>query len=214
MALRHRLAELPCFADPANLATPEEPKSPVGESAIALLQAVYRDVRQPLSTRIRCAVEALLFENPKHSSRSNAPTRYYVDTTEICWPFTFSQLSLQRQNPTTKRSTRFAQLPTFSRAAHESTLGPRLPFPCSRPFFLFTQRTAHRQAMPVRVCIIVGSWLVLQVPIGMLLGRYLRRVRRSYPRVTDERESCKRQKVAFGPSAPSDIGETEVVAPT
>lgn len=42
--------------------------------------------------------------------------------------------------------------------------------------------------MPVQIYIIVGSWLILQVPIAMLLGRYLRRVRRSYPRVTEPRE--------------------------
>ena len=67
--------------------------------------------------------------------------------------------------------------------------------------------------MPVRVYIIVGSWLILQVPIGMLLGRYLRRVRRLYPRVTEPSHSCKLQKVAFGPTARSDIGEIKVVAP-
>lgn len=42
--------------------------------------------------------------------------------------------------------------------------------------------------MPVAVYIIVGIWLILQVPMAMLLGRYLRRVRRSYPRATEPSE--------------------------
>ena len=52
----------PCFADPANLVTPEEPPAPDGETALALLQAVYRDQRQPLHVRLRCATEALPYE--------------------------------------------------------------------------------------------------------------------------------------------------------
>jgi|SRR5215469_17901599 len=34
-------------------------------NSLEFLQSVYRDDQQPLSTRIRCAVEALAFERPK-----------------------------------------------------------------------------------------------------------------------------------------------------
>jgi hypothetical protein len=43
-----------------------------GETALGLLQRVYRDQGQPLGMRIRCAVEALPYENPKLSAVSVA----------------------------------------------------------------------------------------------------------------------------------------------
>jgi hypothetical protein len=46
-------------------------------------------------------------------------------------------------------------------------------------------------AMPEWAYITIGTWLVVQLPIGMLLGRRLRGVRRTYSRVTELRESHK-----------------------
>jgi hypothetical protein len=42
-----------------------EQHAPDGETALTLLQNVYRDKTQPLSLRIRCAAEALPYEQPK-----------------------------------------------------------------------------------------------------------------------------------------------------
>ena len=47
---------------------PDPRPGPKGESALALLQAVYRDPDTPLSVRIKCAVEALPYETPKLSA--------------------------------------------------------------------------------------------------------------------------------------------------
>jgi hypothetical protein len=43
----------------------EEPLGPEGESSLQLMQNVYRDRRQPLAMRVRCAVEAAPYENSK-----------------------------------------------------------------------------------------------------------------------------------------------------
>ena len=43
--------------------------------------------------------------------------------------------------------------------------------------------------MPTWAYITIGVWLLLQLPMGMLLGRYLRGVRRSYPRVAEAANS-------------------------
>jgi hypothetical protein len=62
----------PCFANPANLVTPEEPDAPDAATALELLQAVYRDQRQPLPVRIRCATECLPSEAPRLSAMAVA----------------------------------------------------------------------------------------------------------------------------------------------
>jgi hypothetical protein len=63
---------LPCFADPENLEVPEEPIVPEGETSLKLLQAIYKDKKQPLNVRVRCAIEALPFEVPKLSATAIA----------------------------------------------------------------------------------------------------------------------------------------------
>ena len=46
----------------------QEPDTPEGETSLELLQAIYRDRKQPLNVRVRCAVEALVHEYPKLSA--------------------------------------------------------------------------------------------------------------------------------------------------
>jgi hypothetical protein len=70
------MIKLPYFADPKNLEIVEdEPKKieegPEGETSLQLLQTVYRDRKQPLNVRVRCAVEALVHEYPKLSATAH-----------------------------------------------------------------------------------------------------------------------------------------------
>jgi len=46
----------------------EKPEGPEGETSVQLLQTVYRDRKQPLNVRVRCAVEALAHEYPRVSA--------------------------------------------------------------------------------------------------------------------------------------------------
>ena len=70
------MVRLPYFADPKNVEIEEdqpEPKpkiedGPEGETSLQLLQTVYRDRKQPLNVRVRCAVEALAHEYPRVSA--------------------------------------------------------------------------------------------------------------------------------------------------
>jgi len=53
--------------DTALVELEHEPAVPEGETSLQLLQAIYRDKRQPLNVRVRCAIEGLPFEVPKLS---------------------------------------------------------------------------------------------------------------------------------------------------
>src|SRR6516164_4831376 len=46
----------------------EEPEGPEGEASLQLLQAIYKDRKQPLNVRVRCAIGALAHEYPKVSA--------------------------------------------------------------------------------------------------------------------------------------------------
>ena len=59
---------MPPFADPANLMVEEREEGPEGETSLELLQNVYRNRKQPLNVRVRCAVEALAHEYPRVSA--------------------------------------------------------------------------------------------------------------------------------------------------
>ena len=59
---------MPLFADPANLTPTEIEDGPEGETSLQLLQNVYRNRKQPLNVRVRCAVEALVHEYPRVSA--------------------------------------------------------------------------------------------------------------------------------------------------
>src|SRR5262249_18600845 len=54
--------------DAALVALEEEQQGPEGETSLQLLQTVYRDRKQPLNVRVRCAVEALAHEYPRVSA--------------------------------------------------------------------------------------------------------------------------------------------------
>jgi len=43
----------------------QDPEAPDGETALGLLQAIYRDKRTPLHTRVRAATIAIQYEVPK-----------------------------------------------------------------------------------------------------------------------------------------------------
>jgi hypothetical protein len=76
------MIKLPYFADPKNLVVEEDrpvkvadvvvDDGPEGRSSLELLQTIYRDRTLPLNVRVRCAVEALPFENPKLSATAIA----------------------------------------------------------------------------------------------------------------------------------------------
>jgi hypothetical protein len=67
---KKQMIKLPYFADPKNLEVEEDRREdgPEGETSLELLQTVYRDRKQPLNVRVRCAVEALVHEYPKLSA--------------------------------------------------------------------------------------------------------------------------------------------------
>jgi|SRR6516225_4790581 len=52
----------------AVLADAEIEEGPEGETSLQLMQNVYRDRKLPLNVRVRCAVEAAPYENPRVSA--------------------------------------------------------------------------------------------------------------------------------------------------
>ena len=61
--------KLPSFADPKNLVVYEDEPEVIelgpGETSLSFLQRVYRSVKQPMSRRMRAAIEALPHEHPR-----------------------------------------------------------------------------------------------------------------------------------------------------
>ena len=49
-------------------AKPEVEDGPEGQTSLQLMQNVYRDRKLPLAVRVRCAVEAAPYENPRVSA--------------------------------------------------------------------------------------------------------------------------------------------------
>jgi hypothetical protein len=80
------MIKLPYFADQANLVvvddTPATKEGPSGETSLQLLQTVYRDRKQPLNVRVRCAVEALAHEYPKVSAIAHIDGNSLADRLE------------------------------------------------------------------------------------------------------------------------------------
>src|SRR6516165_8292347 len=56
------------FADPANSVAMEIEDGPEGDTSLQLLQAIYKNRKQPLNVRVRRAIEALAHEYPKVSA--------------------------------------------------------------------------------------------------------------------------------------------------
>jgi hypothetical protein len=60
----------------------DEPRLETSPTALALLQAVYKNPDVPLSTRIRCAAIALPFETPKLTAIANISPEEFSDRLE------------------------------------------------------------------------------------------------------------------------------------